>query len=279
MSLPPTEISPRCKLDHLVEEKSTLQFSELRQLCDIPTAEKYRVQNLSAIQYEIALFYHSSKIVAPSIVVERGATFICHKLATVLRELHTPEYVEGKISFEESPFFKRLHMKIVHFFKVIQGMSFLITTELIHVFHLIDILIDSDIIAIRDGWTGVVSETNLGTLLLCGVILSLKYNRDIAFKNSWWSKAIGIPLAVINQSELVFLQRVNFSLSMSEERFLTFIFAFFPEGRLISCPLNPVHVVTPISSICASPPAAIASVELTGAASRFVVGAERILIA
>lgn len=69
----------------------------------------------------------------------------------------------------------------------------------------------------------LVTEANIGTLFLCSLLISVKMNRDVVFRNSWWTKVLGIPLEVVNQSEIVFLIILDYNLLIEEAEFKKFL--------------------------------------------------------
>ena len=119
-----------------------------------------------------------------------------------------------------------LFITITHSFKCCCYSACLILSELLHSVHLIDRMIENDIHSTTRQEGTVVRQSNVGTLLLCSVMLSIKYNRDIPFTNSWWSKTIGVPLGVLAESELVFLKSIHFDLSFTQNQYHPF-FTFF----------------------------------------------------
>ena len=60
-------------------------------------------------------------------------------------------------------------------------------------------------------------ESIMGTLLVVSLILAQKFYNDVPIRNSWWAKTFGIPLEVLNVSEITFLRWLNYSLETSEE--------------------------------------------------------------
>jgi hypothetical protein len=66
---------------------------------------------------------------------------------------------------------------------------------------------------------GLVSEESMGTVLLCGVSVTMKVMRDISYRNGWWSKAFGIALSNVNKSECVFLHELQHVVVVPVEEF------------------------------------------------------------
>ncbi|KAA6398691.1 MAG: hypothetical protein EZS28_005783 [Streblomastix strix] len=65
----------------------------------------------------------------------------------------------------------------------------------------------------------MISESNLGTVLICAAMLAIKVQRDvIEYKNSWWAKAFQIKLEILNHSELAFCIQLNFRFALSDQQ-------------------------------------------------------------
>ncbi|KAA6310203.1 MAG: hypothetical protein EZS28_056352, partial [Streblomastix strix] len=67
--------------------------------------------------------------------------------------------------------------------------------------------------------TGLVSEESMGTVLLCGVSVTMKVMRDVSYRNGWWGRAFGIPTSNVNKSEIVFLRELQHIVVVSVEDF------------------------------------------------------------
>ena len=63
----------------------------------------------------------------------------------------------------------------------------------------------------------IVTEGNLGTLLLCALCIAGKINEDIPFNNKYWARLLQIDINIVNSSECVFLQRLNFNVNFNVE--------------------------------------------------------------
>lgn len=63
----------------------------------------------------------------------------------------------------------------------------------------------------------IVTEGNLGTLLLCALCIAGKINEDIPFNNKYWARLLQIDMNIVNSSECVFLQRLNFDVNFNVE--------------------------------------------------------------
>ncbi|KAA6363511.1 MAG: hypothetical protein EZS28_040962 [Streblomastix strix] len=66
----------------------------------------------------------------------------------------------------------------------------------------------------------VINESNLGTVLICAVILALKNLRDaIEYRNCWWAKAFGMSLELLNLSEIAFCTKLGFKVAVDLQQF------------------------------------------------------------
>ncbi|KAK2957507.1 hypothetical protein BLNAU_7406 [Blattamonas nauphoetae] len=63
----------------------------------------------------------------------------------------------------------------------------------------------------------IITQNNLGTLLLCSIIVTLKLLRDNPYTNSCWAKYLRIPLSDLNHSEVIMLAHLNFNLNVQFE--------------------------------------------------------------
>jgi len=169
-----------------------------------------------------------SSLLLTETTIEAMVFYICSRLDQIFPAICATPVVtsnpspesEAPVAYIRPEAFYRLFYKVKHFFQIISAVSMLVASEMIHVVYLVDQLITREVAAIAEGWTPIVSDGNLGTLLLCAVLVSLKMNRDHPFSNGWWAVTVDVPLPTINQSELVFLQRVGYSLMMSEDEYL-----------------------------------------------------------
>ncbi|KAA6372336.1 MAG: hypothetical protein EZS28_032138 [Streblomastix strix] len=56
-----------------------------------------------------------------------------------------------------------------------------------------------------------LNKSNIGTMLIVLVLITLKDLRDEVYNNSYFADEFGIPLTVLNQSETTFLRIINYS--------------------------------------------------------------------
>ncbi|KAA6369704.1 MAG: hypothetical protein EZS28_034768 [Streblomastix strix] len=65
----------------------------------------------------------------------------------------------------------------------------------------------------------VLNKKNIGTVLVCLAMLTMKACRDTICKNTYWARSFKINSTVLNESELRFLKMVDFDMFMDEEEF------------------------------------------------------------
>ncbi|KAH7832129.1 uncharacterized protein MONOS_18533 [Monocercomonoides exilis] len=109
--------------------------------------------------------------------------------------------------------------QIKHFISYVGKYAKLTNAELSHFYILTTRMLAEESELIRQGGKSIVSEANLGTLLLCAITITTKMERDIPFTNSWWAKQLGVPLSILNQSEVIFLKKINFNCNVTQEEY------------------------------------------------------------
>lgn len=166
---------------------------------------------------------------------------ICFLLSLVLPNMVEVQSDDSKpFSLNEIPFSvvgKEFEEKIEHFFVFIRYYTHLTVAELLATDALIYRLVKAELENLRTNNRTIISEANLGTLLVCGTLLALKMNRDHPVRNSWWSKMFNISLDVLNESENVFLNKIGFSCYLSESCY-SCLFRYFIIPTLKSIPLS-----------------------------------------
>ena len=70
------------------------------------------------------------------------------------------------------------------------------------------------------GFEPIVTEENLGTLLLCALAIAGKINEDHPFNNRYWANLLQIDVKIVNSSEALFLQRVHYEVSFNSDAVL-----------------------------------------------------------
>ncbi|KAK2946803.1 hypothetical protein BLNAU_18261 [Blattamonas nauphoetae] len=80
-----------------------------------------------------------------------------------------------------------------------------------------------------DPTSPVVSSHNIGTVLVVSLMLAGKVNQDRPLRNSWWAKAFGIPLDLLNDSEEYFLKHLDYQLAPADNM-LSSLFSYFGEA-------------------------------------------------
>ncbi|KAA6402758.1 MAG: hypothetical protein EZS28_001716 [Streblomastix strix] len=97
--------------------------------------------------------------------------------------------------------------KITQFFKYMKRCIHITLQESIHMYALLQRF--ASIQAERG--VQYLNKSNIGTMLVILVIITLKGLRDEVFNNSYFAEEFGIPLTVLNQSEIAFLRIINYS--------------------------------------------------------------------
>ncbi|KAH7823749.1 uncharacterized protein MONOS_17581 [Monocercomonoides exilis] len=133
-------------------------------------------------------------------------------IAAQLYAYLSSESLNSKVEAQTSSILD-LHRRIYQFFEVIRSVVSLTGSEMVHAVYLLDLLIQAEK-TFFDSSSRLISEASLGTILLITVVLVLKLEIDTHPQNGWWAKLIGIPVSVVNQSEIAFLHRVNFNLTI-----------------------------------------------------------------
>lgn len=141
------------------------------------------------------------------------------------------KYVYELISCAVGNVAKDLQKRIGHFFYYVCGRTPMSRGQILHAVILLRRLIsyekkdieeiiarlkanqsnpNADVIIPKDVFEPVVTEGNLGTLLLCALSISGKINEDVPFNNKYWSNLLHIDIRIVKSSESVFLQRLRF---------------------------------------------------------------------
>lgn len=194
--------------------------------CSFDEVEQYTLQELKCDENSAFLSVVDDDTLA------KIACYLCDRLEFLLPDLFVKKHSISQRHNQKSTQQivmdrkRKFSKKIRHFFQIVRGVSSLVLSEMLHAVYLVDMLIVAESIAKKDGMSPIVSEDNLGMLLLCSVILSLKLNRDSSYSNGWWSKSIGIPASIINQSEIVFMQRINHNMFVPVNAFLKYVQQF-----------------------------------------------------
>lgn len=165
---------------------------------------------------------HSTEIVTES-CIELTTNTICYLLSDSLPHLFvTPEDSSSPDSLVSPSFSEAgllMQQRIRHFYNFTRKAASITTAEILHTIFLLDRLVQVEAKSASLGNGTVIADTNIGTLLLVAVLLSTKMHRDIPFRNSWFSKVFGVPLAVLNQSEIVFMKKLDYRLEMTEDQY------------------------------------------------------------
>ena len=169
------------------------------------------------------LFNISTSIVTDE-TIEIVSSIICYIVSSHLSECSTEALIKdfhttSVPSPPSDPIFtptQKLCNKIMKFFKFVRDQVHITTAELAHSLNLICTFIQNDSEHSTPNRPSIINHNTLGTLFLCGIIISLKMNRDHCLKNSFWAHTLNIPLQVLNASEIAFLEKIQFSLFLDE---------------------------------------------------------------
>jgi hypothetical protein len=165
---------------------------------------------------------YSTDVVSES-CLELATNTICYLLSDSLPHLFlAPEDMPSHDSLVSPSFSEAgilMQQRIRHFYNFVRKAASITTAETLHTIFLLDRLIQIEAKSAALGGGTVIADTNIGTLLLVAVLLSTKMHRDIPFRNSWFSKVFGVPLAVLNQSEIVFMKKLGYRLEMTEDQY------------------------------------------------------------
>ncbi|KAH7819869.1 uncharacterized protein MONOS_18656 [Monocercomonoides exilis] len=197
--------------------------------------EHLTLQN-KRIEFEISIAQ------APDAFIEVVSQQICILFAVILPKLiYTKRHFSSgkeKIIIELSEEGLKTYDKVQHFYKFIRDETKLTTVELVHTFVLMEHLMRIESKEQSEGRPTMIAESNLGTLLLCVVMIAIKLNRDIPFRNGWWATMLKVPLDVLNQSELIFLERVKFCTHMEESEYVYLLNKFTSVFQIQHCELK-----------------------------------------
>ncbi|KAH7822749.1 uncharacterized protein MONOS_14899 [Monocercomonoides exilis] len=105
---------------------------------------------------------------------------------------------------------KEMNRKVQQFYKFIRQYSSITNGEVIYSYVLLSRLIDQEIREMQEEKTPLVSEANLGTVFLCALMLAVKNARDSPYRNAWWARLFGVPIDILDQSEVIFLEKIGF---------------------------------------------------------------------
>ena len=174
--------------------------------------------------YSEAKFKEIEKIsiqVVTDNTIEIVSRIICYIVSSHLSDGSTEALVKDSTPSPSSsnqhlsPTEKLCH-KIMKFFTFVRDLVKITTAEFAHSLNLICSFIQNDSENSSPTKPSVINHSTLGTLFLCGIIISLKMNRDHCLKNSFWAHTLNIPLQVLNASEIAFLEKIQFSLFLDE---------------------------------------------------------------
>ena len=111
--------------------------------------------------------------------------------------------------------------RTAHFFYFVCGRTPMSRGTILHATILLSRLISFEREASTDNTNvrePIVTEANIGTLLLCALIIAGKINEDRPFNNKYWSNLLNIHINIVNSSEAVFLERIHYEVTFDSDR-------------------------------------------------------------
>ncbi|KAA6357283.1 MAG: hypothetical protein EZS28_047190 [Streblomastix strix] len=127
-------------------------------------------------------------------------------------------YGSKKESEDKELEMKRLMEGVVLLFARMRKHMGLRTSELLQALALIDII---SVLHFGRGRFGLNQQNYYLILLIC-IILSHKKNCDSPLSNQWWGKKFGVPITVLNESEVTILKLLDFNITVSEELYMRY---------------------------------------------------------
>lgn len=109
--------------------------------------------------------------------------------------------------------------RILRFFMLARDRARLEVGEVVYSLIILTRLVQVEQERVQQGRRRLVVESNMGTLLLCAVMLANKWNRDVPCSCGWWAAVFGVPVSCVNRSELAFLETLHYSLYVSREEY------------------------------------------------------------
>lgn len=163
--------------------------------------------------------------------------YITQILSRNISDIYQTNSKDGGNSDESFVFSRKgedIYKKIIQFYQLIKTYAQITKAELIASTIFLERLIERE-----KGNTAnpedivIVTESNLGTILLCSLMISIKCHRDYILSNVWWSNLLNIPLYSINISEVVFLNSLNYDLFITSEEFESVVKRIYNCARFI----------------------------------------------
>ncbi|KAA6358940.1 MAG: hypothetical protein EZS28_045533, partial [Streblomastix strix] len=67
----------------------------------------------------------------------------------------------------------------------------------------------------------IINDMNIGTVLICAGILAMNMMQDVVkSKNNWWTKAFGMNLDLLIQSEITFFIQLDCNVVVERKQFI-----------------------------------------------------------
>jgi hypothetical protein len=120
-----------------------------------------------------------------------------------------------------------MHHDVKNFLLFAYTHAKLTVSEMIHLLFLIELYVKKESLTLSETHSSI-SKANLGSVLLCSLIVSLKMDRDVPFNNKWFGRMFAVPLDILEESEICFLKRIQFHCNLDEEKMLHFCHRYLP---------------------------------------------------
>ncbi|KAK2958342.1 hypothetical protein BLNAU_6612 [Blattamonas nauphoetae] len=91
------------------------------------------------------------------------------------------------------------------------------TGEILYACFLIERVLRTELDDVRDPPYPIARPGNWGTIVLCGIVLALKMQRDGGYKSHYWKRLLGVQPESLLQSELILLSRLRFVVFVGRE--------------------------------------------------------------
>lgn len=178
--------------------------------------------SMSVIGPEISPFRRSDQNTIPPQLLKQISRAICSILTVSLPSFSKNPLPSNAVVSEDYELSEEgldMKDKMIQFYEFIQIKTRLTPQEITLSYILLKRFLTAEAVDIQYHKAPLVALSNIGTLLISASLLTIKMFRDTPFNNHWWSQSYNVPLPVLNQSELIFLKKINCSCNVSLEEF------------------------------------------------------------
>ncbi|KAA6399987.1 MAG: hypothetical protein EZS28_004483 [Streblomastix strix] len=147
--------------------------------------------------------------------IESTSRYIVKFISSIL-------YSQDNLEHQQKKKTELLFLKIKNFFCYLRQFASITGSELVYTTFLVQKLIESENQDFcEDKNIITITDKNMGTVLICAVILAMKMIQDVVeYKNCWFAKAFGMNLDLLNLSEIAFFNQLNFSIALERKQFI-----------------------------------------------------------